>query len=48
MSIAYFLILFAEEYKCCMICMEDIPTDQLRQHNACDCIMCNPCLERYF
>ena len=27
--------------------MEDLPTDQLRQHNACDCIMCNPCLERY-
>ena len=26
--------------------MEDLPTDQLRQHNACDCIMCNPCLER--
>ena len=35
-----------EEYKCCMICMEDLPTDQLRQHNACDCVMCNPCLER--
>ena len=35
-----------EEYKSCMICMEDLPADQLRQHNACDCIICNPCLER--
>ena len=26
--------------------MEDLPGSELRQHNACDCVMCNPCLER--
>ena len=33
------------EQSCC-ICMEDFPVSKLRQHNACDCIMCEPCLER--
>lgn len=34
------------ELQCCCICMEDLPGSELRQHNACDCVMCNPCLER--
>ena len=34
------------EYQPCVICMEEFPPEQLRQHNACDCVMCAPCLER--
>ena len=30
----------------CVICMEDLPCNELKQHNACDCVMCLPCLER--
>lgn len=30
----------------CVICMEDLPGNELKQHNACDCIICIPCLER--
>ncbi len=30
----------------CVICMEELPASQLRQHNACTCVMCPPCLER--
>ena len=30
----------------CVICMEDLPSEELKQHNACDCVMCAPCLER--
>jgi len=26
--------------------MEDLPASKLRQHNACDCVMCEPCLDR--
>ena len=34
------------EYQSCVICMEDLPTSELKQHNACDCVICVPCLER--
>ena len=34
------------EFQSCVICMEDLPCNELRQHNACDCVMCLPCLER--
>jgi hypothetical protein len=34
------------EYQSCVICMEDLPSNELRQHNACDCVMCTPCLDR--
>lgn len=34
------------DYHSCVICMDDLPADQMRQHNACDCVMCAPCLER--
>ena len=34
------------EYQSCVICMEDLPTNELKQHNACDCVICLPCLER--
>ena len=26
--------------------MEDLPGNELRQHNACDCVICTPCLDR--
>ena len=26
--------------------MEELPPDQYRQHNACNCVMCQPCIER--
>ena len=32
------------EYQTCVICMEDLPGNELRQHNACDCVICTPCL----
>ena len=35
-----------ETVQSCVICMEDFPTSKLRQHNACDCVMCEPCLDR--
>ena len=34
------------EYQSCVICMEDLPICELKQHNACDCVICVPCLER--
>jgi len=34
------------EFQSCVICMEDLPCNELKQHNACDCVMCLPCLER--
>ena len=34
------------EYQTCVICMEDLPGNELRQHNACDCVICTPCLDR--
>jgi hypothetical protein len=34
------------EFQSCVICMEELPPDQVRQHNACKCVMCNPCIER--
>ena len=36
----------AAEYQSCVICMEELPPDQVRQHNACKCVMCNPCIDR--
>lgn len=30
----------------CVICMEDFLVQNVRQHNACPCVMCSPCLER--
>ena len=30
----------------CVICMEEFNGNDIRQHNACDCVMCLPCLER--
>ncbi len=36
----------SSEYQSCVICMEDLPANELRQHNACDCVMCTPCLDR--
>ena len=36
----------AFEYQSCVICMEELPPDQVRQHNACKCVMCNPCIDR--
>lgn len=36
----------ALEYQSCVICMEELPPDQVRQHNACKCVMCNPCIDR--
>ena len=34
------------DFQSCVICMEDLPSTELKQHNACDCVMCLPCLER--
>ena len=31
---------------CCVICMEELPSEDVCQHNACTCIMCVPCIER--
>ncbi len=36
----------AQALQSCVICMEDLPGNELKQHNACDCVMCAPCLER--
>ncbi len=36
----------AVSVECCVICMEELPADQVRQHNSCKCVMCNPCVER--
>ena len=36
----------SEVFQSCVICMEDLPGNELKQHNACDCVMCLPCLER--
>lgn len=33
-------------YPACVICMDDFPPEEMRQHNACDCVMCSPCLDR--
>ena len=34
------------EFQSCVICMDDFQGSELKQHNACDIVMCNPCLER--
>lgn len=34
------------EYQSCVICMDDLPPDQVRQHNVCNFVLCNPCIER--
>jgi hypothetical protein len=34
------------DYQSCVICMEELPPEQVRQHNACSCVMCTPCLDR--
>lgn len=42
----YFLTEPVSEHQTCVICMEEFEPKQLRQHNACDCVMCGPCLDR--
>ena len=42
----YFLAEPVSDYQACVICMEDFSPRNLRQHNACDCVMCAPCLDR--
>ncbi|QQP31456.1 Putative LOC100877443, partial [Caligus rogercresseyi] len=39
-------ILASQDYQTCIICMEDLPPSDLRQHNACDCVLCLSCMDR--
>uniref|UniRef100_A0A0K2TJB5 Ubiquitin carboxyl-terminal hydrolase n=1 Tax=Lepeophtheirus salmonis TaxID=72036 RepID=A0A0K2TJB5_LEPSM len=38
--------LASQDYQTCIICMEDLPPGFLRQHNSCDCVICNTCMDR--
>eukprot|EP00094_Tigriopus_californicus_P011792 TCALIF_11390-PA protein Name:"Similar to USP4 Ubiquitin carboxyl-terminal hydrolase 4 (Bos taurus)" AED:0.25 eAED:0.27 QI:0/0/0/0.75/1/1/4/0/1396 len=39
-------VVTSTEYQSCVICMDDLPPDQVRQHNVCNFVLCNPCIER--